>query len=122
VPSIVSFEHFFVDALNQIDLANGDNSPTSFYIVQEHQPTFPIIAIFPSTSMLICIFINIAILYEYRKHQKIIAENKEQTNHKKVDTKLLAYALITFVGHIIMAFYYVNFAYIKKINNYINIR
>uniref|UniRef100_A0A1I8BSB5 Serpentine receptor class gamma n=1 Tax=Meloidogyne hapla TaxID=6305 RepID=A0A1I8BSB5_MELHA len=65
---------------------------------------FPLSPVLCVVFLIVCIFINIGTLISYRKHRKNDKGNKsnQQKNNEKIEYKLMIYAIITFIGHVIM--------------------
>ncbi|CAK5057767.1 unnamed protein product [Meloidogyne enterolobii] len=55
--------------------------------------------------MIICFIINIGTLISYRRQRirSVATKSTQQINHERVEFKLLLYAILTFLGHVVLA-------------------
>jgi len=55
--------------------------------------------------MIICFIINIGTFISYRRqrNRNVASKSTQQINHERVEFKLLLYAILTFLGHVVLA-------------------
>lgn len=91
-------------------LKNDTSDPTkfAFYLAQGFNPiydAFPLNFSFCVIFMIICFIINIGTFISYRRqrNRSVASKSTQQINHERVEFKLLLYAILTFLGHVVLA-------------------
>nr|CAD2138118.1 unnamed protein product [Meloidogyne enterolobii] len=91
-------------------LKNDTSDPTkfAFYLAQGFNPiydAFPLNFSFCVIFMIICFIINIGTFISYRRQRirSVASKSTQQINHERVEFKLLLYAILTFLGHVVLA-------------------
>ncbi|CAK5059946.1 unnamed protein product [Meloidogyne enterolobii] len=81
---------------------------------------FPLTICYCVAFISISVVINIGTLISYRRHAKLTSsvKNNQQLRREKTEYKLLLYAILTFVGHAVMAFEQVNRHFLKYFFGY----
>ncbi|KAF7639482.1 Serpentine receptor class gamma [Meloidogyne graminicola] len=91
-------------------LKNDTSDPTkfAFFLAQEFNPIYDAIPLnfyFCIIFMIICFIINIGTFISYRIQRKknTVSRSTQQINHERTEFKLILYAFLTFMGHVVLA-------------------
>nr|CAD2131473.1 unnamed protein product [Meloidogyne enterolobii] len=120
LPTLLYAQEFTVNGFLQNDTSDGS---FSFYLAQDFNPiydAFPLTICYCVAFISISVVINIGTLISYRKHAKLTSsiKNNQQLLREKTEYKLLLYAILTFVGHAVMAFEQVLTYLVVNSNNF----